>query len=195
MSTSVQRAVVPDKGEAIFEAALALFVERGFYGTTVPDVAKRAKVAAGTIYHYFSSKEALVNAVFRRWKQALAQEVYTKFPAMAGPEEQFSTMWVTMARWALEHPTAFAFLEFHHHQSYLDDESRALEMSLKTFAAGVVRAAQDAGVFKQMDTMLLMELMFGAFVGMMRATYEGRVDLTEEALEAARKACWDAVAR
>src|SRR5262245_20911865 len=46
-----------DKEEAILNAALELFVERGFHGTTVPSVAERAGVAPGTIYHYFASKE------------------------------------------------------------------------------------------------------------------------------------------
>ena len=54
-----------DKREAIMAAALELFVERGFYGTAVPEIAERAGVGAGTIYRYFESKEALVNALYR----------------------------------------------------------------------------------------------------------------------------------
>src|SRR5438067_8425981 len=42
-----------DKREAIMSAALELFVERGFYGTAVPEIAERAEVGAGTIYRYF----------------------------------------------------------------------------------------------------------------------------------------------
>ena len=48
-----------DKADAILAAALNLFVERGFHGTSVLSVAERAGVAAGTIYHYFVAK--------RRW--------------------------------------------------------------------------------------------------------------------------------
>ena len=57
-----------DKREAILQAALELFVERGFYGTAVPEIADRASVGAGTIYRYFESKEALVNAIYRQEK-------------------------------------------------------------------------------------------------------------------------------
>ena len=59
---------VSDKREAIMQAALELFVERGFYGTAVPEIADRAGVGAGTIYRYFESKEALVNALYREQK-------------------------------------------------------------------------------------------------------------------------------
>ena len=47
-----------DKREAVLGAALELFVERGFHGTTVPEIAERAGVGAGTIYRHFASKEA-----------------------------------------------------------------------------------------------------------------------------------------
>jgi AcrR family transcriptional regulator len=194
LATAVQQ-LVPDKREAILDAALQLFVERGFYGTAVPEVAKRARVAAGTIYNYFPSKEALVNALFRKWKEALARRVYTAFPMTAPPREQFDVMWREMAAFALAHPDALKFLELHHHRPYLDAESAALQHQLKQFAKGVCKAGQDAGVFKPMDPALLIELLFGAFLGMMRAQWDGGVDLDERAVEEARVACWALVAR
>ena len=44
-------------------AALELFVEKGFTGTRLEDVAARAGVSKGTLYLYFDSKEALFKAV------------------------------------------------------------------------------------------------------------------------------------
>lgn len=46
-------------------AALELFVEKGFVGTRLDDVAARAGVSKGTLYLYFDSKEALFKAVIR----------------------------------------------------------------------------------------------------------------------------------
>src|SRR4051812_14698782 len=62
-----------DKRESIMSAALDLFVERGFFGTAVPEIADRAGVGAGTIYRYFESKEALVNAIYREQKLLFGQ--------------------------------------------------------------------------------------------------------------------------
>ena len=183
-----------DKYDAILEAALRLFVTRGFHGTAVPDVARKAGVAAGTIYHYFPSKEALVNALYRKWKEAIARAVYTAFPVDGPPREQFAVMWREMATFASEHPEAFVFLELHHHGSYLDAESQRLENGLKEFGAAFVRRAQASGALKHMDPVLLMELIFGAFIGMIRARWEGRLTLDAAAIAAAEAACWDAVA-
>lgn len=53
--------------EEIVNAALALFSERGFSATRLEDVADRAGVAKGTVYLYFSSKEALLQAAVRQF--------------------------------------------------------------------------------------------------------------------------------
>jgi AcrR family transcriptional regulator len=45
---------------AIFDAALALFQERGYEATTMRGIAERAGVSLGSSYHYFASKEHLV---------------------------------------------------------------------------------------------------------------------------------------
>ena len=51
--------------EELVAAALEVFVERGYEGTTLADVARRAGVTKGTIYLYFENKEALFKAVVR----------------------------------------------------------------------------------------------------------------------------------
>lgn len=53
-----------DKPARILTAAADVFVENGFHDTHVSDIARAAGVADGTIYLYFSSKEALLVALF-----------------------------------------------------------------------------------------------------------------------------------
>src|SRR5688572_22338077 len=86
-----RRGGVHDKREAILDAALELFVERGFFGTAVPEIADRAGVGAGTIYRYFESKEALVNAIYRQEKLRFSSAVLEDFPANVNTREQFRT--------------------------------------------------------------------------------------------------------
>jgi AcrR family transcriptional regulator len=64
------RGVAPkdDSGTArkkqILRAAVEVFAERGFHRTRVSDIARKAGVAYGLIYHYFDSKDAVLSAVF-----------------------------------------------------------------------------------------------------------------------------------
>ncbi len=47
----------------ILDVAQALFVSKGFEATTTRDIAKAAKIAAGTMFNYFTSKEAVVGSL------------------------------------------------------------------------------------------------------------------------------------
>jgi AcrR family transcriptional regulator len=51
--------------QELLDAALALFVEKGFSATRTEEVAARAGVSKGTLYLYFQSKEDLLKAVIR----------------------------------------------------------------------------------------------------------------------------------
>ncbi|HEY5923266.1 MAG TPA: TetR/AcrR family transcriptional regulator [Kofleriaceae bacterium] len=184
----------PERRDSILDAALQCFVERGFYGTAIPEIAQKANIAPGTIYHHFESKEALVNALYRHWKAAIANRVFKAFPQGVSTRRQFQVIWNEMVAFALDNPTAFAFVELHNHASYLDAESIAIDRNVKDFARGVIEGAQRVGLVKPLSAVVLMELMFGAFIGMMRAHWEGRIPLDEAVIAAAEQACWDAVA-
>jgi AcrR family transcriptional regulator len=47
----------------ILDAALHLFVEKGYHATTIGGIAKEAGVAMGLMYHYFESKEVLLTSI------------------------------------------------------------------------------------------------------------------------------------
>lgn len=57
---------IMDKRKAIMEAALKLFTERGFHGTTTTQISKEAGVATGTLFNYFPTKEDLIIACILR---------------------------------------------------------------------------------------------------------------------------------
>jgi AcrR family transcriptional regulator len=182
-----------DKREAILEAALHLFVERGFFGTAVPEIADRAGVGAGTIYRYFESKEALVNAIYRQEKLRFAHLVLDDFPAAAPTREQFRLLWTRMARFATAHPEAFIFLELHHHARYLDAESRAVEQRLTALFTHVVTSAQARHELKAGSPRLLMGLVMGAFVGVIRSCVEVDEPLETADWKLAEQCVWEAI--
>jgi AcrR family transcriptional regulator len=56
-------------------AALELFTTQGYHASTTPQIAQRAKVAEGTIYRHFESKEQLLNEIYRASVSVLTQQV------------------------------------------------------------------------------------------------------------------------
>lgn len=60
-----------EKEEAIFTAALKTIKEKGFHRARMSDVAERAGISYGLVYHYFESKEDLFDALLNRWWEGL----------------------------------------------------------------------------------------------------------------------------
>ena len=59
----------PDKRRMILDAAVRVFARQGFHHCRVSDVADEAGVAYGLVYHYFNSKEEILNTLFlERWQ-------------------------------------------------------------------------------------------------------------------------------
>ena len=181
------------KREAILDAALELFVERGFHGTAVPAVAEKAGVGAGTIYRHFESKEALVNALYQKWKAEISAFCMQAIAPAAPAREQFRTTWRQLTAFVRRHPRAFAFLELHHHASYLDETSRALESRVIDLTRELIVVAQREQAMKPLAPELLMTMVYGAFVAIVRASNEGRLPFDDETLAAAEQCCWEAV--
>ena len=182
-----------DKRELIMSAALKLFVERGFYGTAVPEIAEHAGVGAGTIYRYFDSKEALVNAVYREHKLAFGNYVMASLPKGASFRELFHQLWQRMVAFAVDNPSSLVFLELHHHAPYLDADSRAVEHRITDLIGGVITAAQARGELKRGDPTVLMSLVMGAFVGMIRGCVGNARPLGEADWELTEQCMWEAI--
>jgi TetR/AcrR family fatty acid metabolism transcriptional regulator len=55
----------PDKPQQIIDAAVRVFARKGYFHSRVSDIAREAGIAAGTIYLYFDTKEAILVTLFR----------------------------------------------------------------------------------------------------------------------------------
>jgi AcrR family transcriptional regulator len=58
--------------DEVLDAALALFVEKGFAATRVEDIASRAGLSKGAVYLYFPSKEAILEGLVKRAVRPIA---------------------------------------------------------------------------------------------------------------------------
>jgi AcrR family transcriptional regulator len=63
-----------DKRRQLLDAAVRVFARKGFHASRVGDIAEEAGVAHGLLYHYFKSKDQVLEAVFHEnWNVLLAR--------------------------------------------------------------------------------------------------------------------------
>ena len=88
----------PDKRRVILDAAVRVFAAKGYHTSRVADIAEEAGIAHGLLYHYFSSKEEVLETVFREnWSQLL--EAFARIEASSEPPlEQLGAIAKTLLR-------------------------------------------------------------------------------------------------
>ncbi len=72
----------------ILEAAEEVLMEKGYYETSMDEIAARVGVAKGTVYLHFPSKEDLVVAIFQRDMERLLQLIKTTNASSLTPREK-----------------------------------------------------------------------------------------------------------
>jgi len=106
------------KKTLILDAALALFTINGFHGTTTAAIAREAKVATGTLFHHFATKEALIEALYLEVKKEFAQALLQ--PNEDNAESRLTDIWVNGVHWLVAHPQKMAFILLCSHSLYFD---------------------------------------------------------------------------
>nr|WP_309145457.1 TetR/AcrR family transcriptional regulator [Paenibacillus alvei] len=182
-----------NKREDILHAALHLFTARGYDATTVPMIADRANVGAGTIYRYFENKEELLNSLFQECTEQFFHAVSQGFPEAATARAQFHHIFVQTIYFAKENREAFSFIDSHLNPRLLD------EKSLKTFEVGMdfirhfLIKGQQEGTISPLPPNALISIFYGALVKLFETIRAEVLEETNELLAGVEECCWNAI--
>ncbi|MGH2972875.1 MAG: TetR/AcrR family transcriptional regulator [Gaiellaceae bacterium] len=77
-----------EKRRVILDAAVRVFARKGFHASRVGDIAEEAGVAHGLLYHYFSSKDEVLETIFNEHWKALLERIHAVEASGEPPVEQ-----------------------------------------------------------------------------------------------------------
>jgi AcrR family transcriptional regulator len=92
-----------DKRNAILAAATAVFAERGL-GAPTSAVSRAAGIAEGTLFTYFTTKDELINALYREIKLELADAMMSGFPRKKSIRSRMQHIWDNYINWGVSNP-------------------------------------------------------------------------------------------
>ena len=99
-----------NKKEAILEAALGLFSKNGYQGTSTASISSMAKVATGTLFHYFDNKENLVNELFLAIKMDFKTAMTQGIKEQKTTKEAIRCIWENALSWSVKNPEKVSFV-------------------------------------------------------------------------------------
>ncbi len=183
-----------DKREQILTAAEHLIAESGFQGLSMQKLANEAGVAAGTIYRYFSDKEHLLEELRLNITQRVASAVQAGVSEEMPLKERYRTMWLNI--WNFSNSNACAISNRVQYDSLPGTtNSKVREMERKMFSQvdRLFDQGKQQGALKPLDNHVLGALSFETSVALARRHAMGFYRLSNDELEAAIEASWDAI--
>lgn len=183
-----------NKVDLIFKASLDLITKDGIAGLTMSKLAAKAGIATGTLYIYFTSKEVLLNELYKK----LNTESSERFVEGYKPDESFlkglKKVWLNYLKHRIEHYEESVFLEQYYRSPYISSDEKQMAESMKTPVHRIIRKGQKEKLVRQdVDE----EMLFLVMLGFIRELADEHVTnvyrLNEKRIEQAFQLSWNAI--
>jgi AcrR family transcriptional regulator len=180
----------------IYKAALELFVNEGFHGTSTAAIAKRACVANGTLFHYFHTKEALINDLFLEIKDNFLISVTENYEKEDDLKERFVQLWQGIICWATNNPNEFRFVQQFSNSPYINHMSDEQVIRYEHFFYGLFTEGKNKNIFKDLSVDLLLKMNFAQINGLIYYIFD-HPDLLNDTvqIDTILKSLWDSLRR
>ncbi|MFA6811349.1 MAG: TetR/AcrR family transcriptional regulator [Desulfoplanes sp.] len=183
---------------AILDAALDLFSEHGFHSSPISQIATLAGVGVGSIYRYFSDKDALIHALYEKVDGSLQCAMKENISTSVSMDLHFKYFVRCVVHYLYSHPKEFRFLEQYHNSPYginevqakilQQDDGRPTGLCSEIFLNG-----QQEGIIKKLPLPVYISMLFGPVSYMVRYSLSGYTALDDTIIQSLADACWNAI--
>jgi len=150
--------------QRILDAALRLFADRGYDGTTTKDLATAANVAEGTLFRHFSSKKTiLIEVASLGWVEILT-DLLTELSEMGSYKAVDRVMRRRMLNFKKNNNLMrVCFMEAQFHPELRDLIQSEAIVKMSDVAEAFFQTAMDRGIYRQMNPKIVARVFLGMF--------------------------------
>ncbi len=163
-----------DTEKRILRSALELFVEQGYFATSIPQIVRRAQVSTGSIYHHFGDKRHLAEKLLERLVRGIDHQIRAVTrPHADQPRKAITALIRWMLQAADEQPALISFVLYARHREFLPDAPPICTREPFEHMRALVAAAQRAGELPPMDPVVMSAQVFGPTFRIVQAAVDG----------------------
>ena len=182
-----------NKIDDIFKATLKLVKLNGLSGITMQSVAKEAKIATGTLYIYFKSKESLITRLFNNCVTNSANIFFQNYNVSAPFKVGFYTIWSNIVQHRVSRFDESIFMEKCFHSPFIDEETKTTLKKMFEPLRDLLNRGKEQHIIKDIDSFWLIAFMIGTINEVAkRVTYFNK-KLTKEIIDLNFQMCWDGI--
>ena len=176
------------KRRLILDAAVRVFARQGYDDARVGDVAREAGVAYGLVYHYFGSKDAVLEAVFReQWGRLLAAVALAEETGQTAPEQLDLVVKIVLRAWRDDPDLVRLLVREITRNPHISDELDEIGQAFATLQRIVVRGQEEGSFRSDLDPQLAAWMLYGGLEEVLTGWVLGQLPDTAEAVTAAER--------
>lgn len=184
------------KRELILDAALKMFVDSGFENSPTSKISKQAGVATGTLFHYFETKEKLVNELYLEVKNSFVNALKKDIENARTIRQKLETIWYNGVTWVIKVNDGYKFLMMFSSSAYISEKTKAEGLSKFTFILEILKEGLEEEILKDVPVILMNEILFSMIFGTAKIYKEKSEELEDATTrEKAFSLFWDAIKR
>ena len=145
-----------EKERRILAGTLALVAQQGLAGLSMEAVARAAGVAIGTVYIYFESKEALLNALYLETKRAFSREVLGEVGVSGPVRPTFERMCVAYMKYVSAHRAEMLFMQQFRNSPFVLEQTLAASEDAAAPLVALLERGKAEGLLKDVPTPLML---------------------------------------
>lgn len=195
-----QNIEVQDKAETrdeILLAALKLFAEKGFFNTSLTEIAEAAGVKnTSAVYHHFKNKQAIATQLFANILDSLNISIDDIRRKNQKSSEQLRGIVDLLFKLTDDAPDVMRFLLILKLDEFLPEEKPMLETPAFIKIHKIIQSGIKAGEIRSIDPMLVNAYFFGIINTTLRMVLTGALDKNADAYQSqVWLAAWNAIAK
>ena len=154
----ISQSKLENKREKILLAARRLFVKQGFHSTPTSAIAREASVANGTLFHYFNTKEELINTLYKETKRSFFTITSAGVENEKNIKRKVRLLWYNTVKWALNRPQDFLFIQQYSNSPFISQLTQEDISEHIGFYYDLIDQGKEKGTLKDIPTDLMYQL-------------------------------------
>lgn len=181
--------------EKILGASLVLFTRRGYFNTSVPDIARTAQVSVGSIYHYFKDKEDVARALYVGLMEGLQGELDRIAQQQATAHDRCHAVMAMLFELTESNREAMDFMLYAKHREFLPSERPVCSSKPFETMREFVKKGMTQGEIRKIDVMVATSCLFGGAIRLITARLDGVLaESLPDRMESVWECAWRSVA-
>jgi len=162
--------------QQVLSATLQLFTQKGYFNTSVRDIARESQVSIGSIYHHFKDKEGVASAMYNGLLERMTETLEDVQRGNSSAHDRCRAVIEILFKVTEDEPQVMEFMMYSKHREFLPDEKPICSAQPFVLMREMVAQGIESGEIQDLDLMVASSCLYGGAIRMITSRLDGIIE-------------------